>query len=453
MRRVWSRLRAMLRRVLDGGARDEELSEEIRAFVEHDAESKIRSGMTPEDARRAALIELGGAEQVKERVREARAGARWESIFRDIRYAIRSLGQARGFSSSVIGSLSLGLAATIVAFAFINGALLRPFPGVRDQDRLVTLGILERTPFGSRLPLTALADYPDVFRALREGMTSLDDLASFTESDVAVTLPQPRSLPAAFVSPNYFDVLGVQPEIGRTFAPEGGRAESAVAIIGHALWTQRVRTRSVSGRPAHPGGRAEFPDRRRRAAGISGHDPEPECRRASSSGCRSALAGRVGDPLSFGRGDIVFLDDQPGERLIRYVGRMRDGVRADRVETELAVIARRVGHARGRPRRRRSWPRCPVCRDSTTGPMPDRSSPSSCPFLFSFSRSPVSTPRTSSWCVPHGAAGRWRSVWRSARPGSGSSGNWSSRASSWPSAPRSSRCRWRGGACSGSRRS
>ena len=166
---MWFRLRAVLRRVLDGGARDQELSEELRAFVEHDAESKIRSGMTPEDARRAALIELGGAEQVKEHVREVAAGARWEGIFRDIRYAMRSLGQSPGFSCSVIGNLSLGLAATIVAFAFINGALLRPFPGVRDQDRLVTLGILEKTPFGSSAALTAMADYPDVFRVLRRG--------------------------------------------------------------------------------------------------------------------------------------------------------------------------------------------------------------------------------------------------------------------------------------------
>ena len=68
MRRLWSRLRAMLRRLWGSDARDEELSEEIRAYVEHDTESKIRSGMTPEDARRAALIELGGAEQVAERV-------------------------------------------------------------------------------------------------------------------------------------------------------------------------------------------------------------------------------------------------------------------------------------------------------------------------------------------------------------------------------------------------
>ena len=179
----------MLRRVLDGGARDEELSEELRAFVEHDAESKIQSGMTPEDARRAALIELGGAEQVKEHVREARAGARWEGIFRDIRYAMRSLGQSPGFSSSVIGNLSLGLAAMVVAFALINGALLRPFPGVRDQDRLVEIEILENRPIGSIAARIALADYPDVVRVLDEGMPSLDGLASFTESDVAVTLP------------------------------------------------------------------------------------------------------------------------------------------------------------------------------------------------------------------------------------------------------------------------
>jgi putative ABC transport system permease protein len=341
MRRAWCRLQAMVRRVLDGGARDEELSEEIRAFVEHDAESKIKSGMTPGDARRAALIELGGVEQVKERVREDRAGARWESVFWDIRYAIRSLAQARGFSSSVIGSLSLGLAATIVAFAFVNGALLRPFPGVRDQDRVVTLGILENTPLGPRIPSTALADYPDAFRALGEGMTSLEDLASFTESDVAVTLPQPRSLPAAFVSPNYFEVLGVRPEIGRTFAPEKGRVESAVAIIGHALWTREFgRDPSVAGRPIQVGGQSF------QVVGVAPQGFRGTTQNPVQTGVELwlpiALADRVGDPLSFGRGGLVFVDEQPGERVIRYVGRMRDGVRPDRVETELAVMARRV---------------------------------------------------------------------------------------------------------------
>ena len=211
MKRMWSRVRAVLHRVR---ALDERRV--TSWFVEHDIESNIRSGMTPENARRAALIELGGAEQVKERVREDRAGARVEGVFRDIRYAVRSLGHAPAFSLSVIGNLSLGLAATIVAFAFINGALFGSFPGVEDQDRLVEVEILENTLFRPRPFRTALADYPEVFRTLRERMTGLEDLASFTDSDVVVTLPRPRSLPAAFVSPNYVDVLGVRPAIGRT---------------------------------------------------------------------------------------------------------------------------------------------------------------------------------------------------------------------------------------------
>ena len=336
MRRLWFRLRAMLRRMLDGGASDEELGEEIRAFLEHDIESKIRSGMTPKDARRAALIELGGAEQIKDGVREVAAGARWESIFRDIRYVLRSLGKARAFSSSVIGSLSLGLAATIMAFALINGMLLpRPLPGVRDQDRLVTLGILENFFGRSGLRRTAWTDYPDVVRAL-DGMTSLEDVASFTESDVAVTLPQPVSLPAAFVSPDYFDVLGVRAEIGRNFAPEESGAESAVAVIGHALWTRELGgDPSVVGRPIQVG-RQTFQIIGVAPRGFAGTTlgTDVELWLPIVFADLLAVNSRVGTggfaPISSGELD---------EYQIRYVGRMRDSVGVDRVETELGVVA------------------------------------------------------------------------------------------------------------------
>jgi len=341
MSRLWFHLRAMLRRLLNGGARDEELSEEIRAYVEQDTESKIRSGMTPEDAHREALIELGGAEQVKERVRENRAGAWCESIFRDIRYALRSLGQAWGFSSSVIVSLSVGLAATILAFAMINGAMLRPFPGVQDQDRLVEVGIQNRSIFGWGLRRTVWTDYPDVVRAL-EGMPSLESLASFTESKVAVTLPEPRSLQAAFVSPNYFDVLGVRPEIGRTFAPEEGRIESAlVAVISRALWMREFGgAPSVIGQPIRAGGQTFV---------VIGVAPQ------GFAGTQRRINGvDLWLPIVFT--DLLALDDPSGSsgpggfspagsnssnpgRKIRYVGRMRDGVGVGRVETDLGVVA------------------------------------------------------------------------------------------------------------------
>jgi len=333
MRRLWSRLRAVLRRVLNGGSGDDELGEEIRAFVEQDTESKIHAGMTPQAARRAALIELGGAEQVKEHVRDAGAGARLEGVVRDVRYAIRSLGRARAFSLSVIGNLSLGLAATIVGFALINGALLRPsFSGVQDPDRLVELEIRENRRFGgSTAARTALADYPDIVSALDEGITSLEGPASFTESDVAVTLPEPRSLRAAFVSSNFFDVLGVRPEIGRTFALEEGGVEFPVAIISHAVWTREFGADpTVVGQPIQAGGQQTFE--------VIGVAPR-------------GFAGTTGPvdlwlPIAFV--DRVAMDDpfQRGGRSIRYVGRLRDGVGVDRVETELGVVAGRLGVAR-----------------------------------------------------------------------------------------------------------
>ncbi|HET9361316.1 MAG TPA: FtsX-like permease family protein [Vicinamibacterales bacterium] len=337
MRRAWSRLRTVLRRWVGRGASDEELSEELRAFIEHDADSKIRSGMTPEEARRVALIELGGAEQVKEHVREARAGARLDGIVRDIRYAMRSLGRSPGFSSSVIGNLSLGLAAMIVAFALINGSLRLSSPSIQDPDRLVEIGILEnRGPLVGRA-VTALADYPDVARVLGMGMPSLDGLASVTESDVAVTLPQPRSLPAAFVSANYFDVLGVRPEIGRTFAP-GEEAESPVAIISGALWMREFGgDPSVIGQPIQTGGQV-FEVIGVTPPGFAGTQPW--------RGIDLWL------PIAFV--DRVAMDDPlrpSGAREIRYVGRMREGFGVERVEAELAVVAGRLGvaHPAGDP--------------------------------------------------------------------------------------------------------
>jgi putative ABC transport system permease protein len=336
MRRAWSRLRAMLRRWVGGGASDDELGEELRAFVEHDADSKIRSGMTPEEARRAALIELGGAEQVKERVRDASAGARWEGIFRDIRYAMRSLRRAPAFSSSVIGNLSLGLAAMIVAFALINGgSLRRPSPSIQDPDRLVEIGILETNPRGMSRPApTEMADYPDVARVLDEGMPSLDGLASFTESDVAVTLPQPRSVKAAFVSENYFDVLGVRPEIGRTFAPGEGGAAAPIAIISRALWMREFGgDPSAVGRPIQAGGQVF------EVIGVA--------QQGFAGPTQTVRGADLWLPIGFV--NRVAMDDpfgQPGDRLIRYVGRMRDGVRVERVETELGVAAARLGVAR-----------------------------------------------------------------------------------------------------------
>jgi predicted permease len=340
MRRLLHRLRALLRRLVDQDSPRDELDEELRSFLEHDIESRIRSGMSPDEARRAALAELGGADRVKERVWENAAGARWESAWRDLRYALRSLGQARAFSASVIGSLSLGLAATIMAFAMINGTLLpRPLPGVQYPERVVTLGILQEV-LGIdgrlfRLRRTTWSDYPDVVGSL-EGMTSLEQVASFTESDMAATLPQPVSLRSAFVSPGYFDVLGVRPEIGRAFAPDEAGADAPVAIIGHGLWT-----REFGGDPAAIGASIQVG---RQPFQIIGVAPQGFAGTTQGTGVELwvpiAFAETLATNSRIGAGG--FAPSPPGvldEYRIGYLGRMRGGTDIDRVEIELGVVA------------------------------------------------------------------------------------------------------------------
>jgi predicted permease len=181
-----------------------------------------------------------------------------------------------------------------------------------------------------------MADYPDVARVLDEGMPSLDGLASVTESDVAVTLPQPRSLRAAFVSANYFDVLGIRPEIGRSFAPDEGGAASPVAIISRALWMREFGgDRSAIGRPIQVGGQIFD------VIGVAQQGF------AGMTEARNGAGVELWLPIGFV--NRVAMDDpsgQPGDRLIRYVGRMRDGVPVERVETELGVAAARLGVAR-----------------------------------------------------------------------------------------------------------
>ena len=423
MRRLWFRLRAMLRRLLGGDARDEELSEEIRAYVEHDTESKIRSGMTPEDARRAALIELGGAEQVKERVREDRAGAWWESIFRDIRYALRSLGQARAFSATVIGSLSLGLAAMILAFAMINGLMQRPLPGVQDQDRLVEVGILNLSGFGMGTPPNGMDGLPG--RCPR----SRGDAQSRRSGQLHRIQGGGDPAPTAF-PPGRLRIAELlrrvwSPARDRTHVRSRGRPDR-IGVGGDdqsGPVDARVRRSPFSDRTADPGGRPDFRHHRRRTTGIRRHDSERRplaadrfhgsagdersewfewCRRLQLGGCKR-LEPRAQDSI---RGPVA-------RRCRRRP--CRDASSAS-LQPGLSGLQT--------TRRNSSGSRFPVSRDTTVGTrLPAlRSS------LFWFSLSPVSTPRTFSWCGPHGAAGSWPSGWRSARPVSDWSGNWSSRA-------------------------
>src|SRR5215471_4379001 len=129
--KIWRNLR-------HGDRMESDLDAELRAYVDVLTAQKVRSGMTPEDARRAALIESEGVEQVKERVRDVRAGAWLATIWRDIQFGARLLAEERAFTFAAVTMLALGIGATTAVFSVVNVVLLRGLP-YADPDRIVSV--------------------------------------------------------------------------------------------------------------------------------------------------------------------------------------------------------------------------------------------------------------------------------------------------------------------------
>ena len=319
-----SRVLAMVRRWFGGGARDRTLYEELESFLEHEIDARVESGMTPEDARRTAFAGFGGVQQVKEQAQEARLGAGLDALVRDLRYAARTVRRSAGLSLAVVGSLSVGIAVTLVAYAFINASMFKDFPGITDQARLDQVEI-RRLPGGRPPgnPMNTSADY----LALRNGLSGLSTLAASSGLLVAVELPEPRSMLGLLVSENYFDVLGSHPSLGRTFLPDEGQpANAAVAVISHNLWRSAFnRDPAVIGRPIRVAGHVV------QIVGVAAPGFAGAAGRLGRRGPEIwlplALAERASDSAALRAGGLSF------------VARLKDGVDATEVLAAAQVLA------------------------------------------------------------------------------------------------------------------
>jgi macrolide transport system ATP-binding/permease protein len=233
------RLRSLFRRTQV----DRELREELQDHLEAQINENISRGMSPEEARYSALRAFGGVTQVEEQCRERRGVGYIEDFLRDLRYGVQQARRGPGFSILAVFCLTLGIGANAAVFSWIEGLLLRPFPGVVHQEQLVVVVGTSRAAGDKGEKGFSYDDvsWPD-FVDLRRNCTLID--AFIADKIMSTTLSigdRAVSVAGSVVSSNYFQALGVRPVLGRGFEPgeEVGRDGHPVTVISYWMWKER----------------------------------------------------------------------------------------------------------------------------------------------------------------------------------------------------------------------
>jgi predicted permease len=314
----WSRLLGALR----GDRLISDIDEELDAHVEE----AIATGRDPAEARRA----LGSRLLYREQSRDVRALVWLADLIQDLRFGCRMLLRTPGFSSLAVLCLTLGIGANAAVFSWIEGVLLRPYPLVRDQDRLFAVTGTERgTPGHTDV------SWPD-WQDLERNSTFVE--AFIAEKITGTTLnlgDRAERASGSMVSANYFDALGVRPTIGRGFeaGEDSGRNAHPVTVISYQMWQERFHGEpSILGKTQTLNGLAHT---------IVGVTPR------GFFGTFVGYAFQFWVPASmqpqFDAG-IYKLADRDARWIEGYV-RLKPGVTIDQAQAELSAIAERLDRA------------------------------------------------------------------------------------------------------------
>lgn len=228
LKRFFGRIANLARK----GKIEQEMDEELRFHVEMRVEENIRRGMTPQSARRAAMLRFGSVEKIKEESREARGLPRLESFVKDLRYGARLFRRSPGFAAASVITLALAIGANTAIFSVVS-ALLVPFP-FDDLDRIVT--VWESAADSPRNEVSA-ANFFD-WRAQNQ---VFEHVAMYRWWSVNLTgVDTPEKVQGFQITANLFDVLGVAPAFGRGFTPEEEEpGRDRVVILTHGFWQRR----------------------------------------------------------------------------------------------------------------------------------------------------------------------------------------------------------------------
>lgn len=306
LRQLLHRIAALFRRE----ALDRDLDAEISSHLDEAIADNLKSGMTPQEARRQAHLSLGGARQTKESVHDQRTLPQLETLAQDIRYGARVLRKYPAFTLVSVFTLALGIGANTAIFSLVNSILLRPLP-FAQPEKLVSL----------------TATYPKgAFVALRDQVKSLD-VAAYAEGH-EFNLTQhgdPVRLAGTLVSAEFFTVLGVHPQLGGPFSPGDDKpAQDNYVILSQSLWQQRF-----AADPSIIGRSIELEGVSRQVLGVMPADFHFP---SSKTQVWIPLHNDPADTISYWAGDFMPI-----------IGRLRPGSTIPQARTELRLFQSGVG--------------------------------------------------------------------------------------------------------------
>ena len=230
------RIVAALRRWTSGGRAERELHEDVQSYVELRADELRAAGVSDAEARRRARIELGGVAQVEEAVRQSRTGALVEQTLQDVRYALRGLRRAPGFTLTAAISLGLGIGVNIAVFVVANATLLKPLP-YDHPNELVVMAHEFKDPSIQSIRVVGLS-WAEV-QQWRSEQRIFAGVEGVRSAEVMRWREGAADLSVWRLTAGMTALLGVQPTIGRMFTREEADRQASVVVISDAMWTTR----------------------------------------------------------------------------------------------------------------------------------------------------------------------------------------------------------------------
>ncbi|MDP9222700.1 MAG: ABC transporter permease, partial [Actinomycetota bacterium] len=232
---MFALLRALVRVLTSRRDFEAGLTDELRFHIEQYTEDLVRSGVSPEDARRRARMELGGINTVTEECREARGLGGFDALERECRYAARQLWRSPGFAGTVVLTLALAIGANTAIFSLANALLLKDLPYANPER----IGTINARTSGSQSSDTRRTLDGEQWERVRDDVPALLSAVSAMRTSGANLRAGSavQYVQAARVSAQYLDVVAIHPVIGRNFSEDEDRPQGPrTAIVSYALW-------------------------------------------------------------------------------------------------------------------------------------------------------------------------------------------------------------------------